>query len=183
MQFKVLALAFTALSGFVNAQQVEFSAGILTNAIDAIADISAETNEIASSIDLRRPFTIFTAAPRVILNFKDIATTVASKILMLGNIQMTEDFPRDGQNQVCEAFSNFVRIHQALLNTIIGKSSLFSRTPFIAPLTAVLRVLEVGVDKLAFSIIGLVPTCREGAEKDKMALDATFDEAISKLSF
>ncbi|KAM0273270.1 hypothetical protein ACHAQH_008339 [Verticillium albo-atrum] len=181
MQFKVLALVFTALAGVVHGQ--EFSANTLTFTINAIADISQETNDIAVTINPFNPISIVTAVPRVILNFKNIATTVASKILMLGNVQMEEDFPESGQNQICGAFRNFVKIHQNLLNTIIGRSGFLARTPFGAPIAAILRVLEGGVDRLALSIIGFVPACAEGAMQDKMALDQTFSVAIGRFGF
>ncbi|CRK45507.1 hypothetical protein BN1723_016558, partial [Verticillium longisporum] len=90
-------------------------------------------------------------------------------------------FPADGQNQVCEVFRDFVRVHQALLNTIIGKSSFLSGTPFTAPITEVLRTIEGGVDKLAFGIIDLVPTCKKGLESDKKELDASFKETFKAL--
>ncbi|KAJ5151629.1 hypothetical protein N7492_009924 [Penicillium capsulatum] len=86
----------------------------------------------------------------------------------------------DEQNQVCGAFREFVRVHQALLNTVIGKHGLLSLTPFTKPVAAVLRTLEGGVDTIAFAIIDLVPTCAEGATNDKNKLDMTLKEAQDK---
>ncbi len=41
----------------------------------------------------------------------------------------------------------FVRVHQALLNILIGKSGLFSTVPFIGqPIAAILRQIETVVD-------------------------------------
>lgn len=74
--------------------------------------------------------------------------------------------------------SQFVRVHQNLLETIIGKHGLLSSTPFTAPIAAVLRVLESVVDKVAFTIIGTVPTCADSAKKDLEALDKTLGETI-----
>ncbi|CRK24407.1 hypothetical protein HYQ45_014197 [Verticillium longisporum] len=184
MQFKALALATTALAGFVHAQEfsanVQFSAGTLASAIDAIADVSKQTNDIAVQINPFNPISLITAVPRVIINFKDITTTVASKILMLRGIRLDEPFPVNGQLQVCGAFRNFVKIHQALLNTIIGRSGFLVRTGFGGPLAGVLRLLEGGVDQLALLIIGFVPTCAAGAEQDRKALDQTFDLTLQR---
>jgi hypothetical protein len=63
------------------------------------------------------------------------------------------------------------------LSTVIGKHGLLSQAQFTQPIAEVLRTLEGGVDKLAFGIIDLVPTCAEGATKDKMDLDATLQKA------
>lgn len=79
--------------------------------------------------------------------------------------------------------SQFVKVHQNLLETIIGKKGLLSSTPFTAPIAAVLRVLEGVVDKVAFTIIGTVPTCEESAKKDLDALDKTLGETIDAYSF
>lgn len=48
---------------------------------------------------------------------------------------------------IFEAFREFVRIHQMLLNVLIGKAGLFSTLPLIgAPIAAVLRQVESVVD-------------------------------------
>lgn len=74
--------------------------------------------------------------------------------------------------------SQFVKVHQNLLETIIGKNGLLSSTPFTAPIAAILRVLENVVDKVALTIIGTVPTCAEGAKKDLDDLDETLGKTI-----
>jgi hypothetical protein len=42
----------------------------------------------------------------------------------------------------------------------------------------VLRGLEGVVDKLAFGLIDLVPTCEDKAKADQKALDESLDDAI-----
>ncbi|OJJ02054.1 hypothetical protein ASPVEDRAFT_887658 [Aspergillus versicolor CBS 583.65] len=81
------------------------------------------------------------------------------------------------QQGLCSAFRSFVMVHQALLNTVIGKHGLLSLTPFTQPIGQVLRVLEGGVDALAFGIIDSVPTCGQEATKNKNSLDMTLTEA------
>lgn len=100
---------------------------------------------------------------------------------MLQNVELAEPFPEDGQKKICETFRDFVRVHQALLETVIGRAGLLSSTPFTAPLATVLRVVEGGVDSLAFGIIDLVPTCASGAESDKADLDESFEEVFAAL--
>lgn len=74
-------------------------------------------------------------------------------------------------------------MHQNLLETIIGQKSILAGTPFTAPVTTILRAIEGVVDKLAFGIIDLVPTCADGAKQDADALSGTIDQAIKEYSF
>lgn len=83
---------------------------------------------------------------------------------------------------LANGLSQFVKVHQNLLETIIGKEGLLSNTPFTAPIAAVLRVLENIVDKVAFTIIGTVPTCADGAKKDLQDLDETLGKTIDTYS-
>jgi hypothetical protein len=102
---------------------------------------------------------------------------------MLGDAEGEEIDSEDGQDAICDAFTGFVKVHIALLDTIIGKGSLLAGTPFTAPIAAVLRAIEGVVDDLAFTLIGFVPTCADEAEKEKMKLDEKLDESIEVYSF
>lgn len=73
----------------------------------------------------------------------------------------------------------FVKVHQVLLGTVIGKHGLLSLTPSIRPLAAVLRELERVVDILALGIVGLVPVCAQGLTQDKIALDVSLRLAVT----
>ncbi|RMJ08355.1 hypothetical protein CDV36_012030 [Fusarium kuroshium] len=174
MQFKLL----TAVTTFLAASSVQaaIAPSDIVNTLEKVTDLSSDTDDIAKSIT--SPFQIFTAAPRLIGSFKDIVTTVTGAITMLGDLPDKTDFPESGQSEICEAFTGFVKVHQNLLETIIGKKGLLSSTPFTAPIAAVLRVLENVVDKVAFIIIGTVPTCADGAKKDLEALDGTLGRTI-----
>lgn len=65
---------------------------------------------------------------------------------------------------------------------MIGKHGVLSLTPFTQPIAAVLRILEEGVDKLAFGIIDSVPTCAQDATQNKNSLDSTLGDAIDEYS-
>ncbi|KAM0421061.1 hypothetical protein ACHAPT_011132 [Fusarium lateritium] len=175
MQFKLLTTITTVLAA--SSVQAIIKASDITGTLVKVTDLSSDTNKIATSIS--NPIQIFSAAPRLIGSFKDIVTTVTGAITMLGNEDLDNaNFDNDGQNQVCEAFTDFVKVHQQLLNTVIGKHGLLSATPFTTPIAAVLRVLEGVVDKVALLIIGTVPTCADGAKKDLEALDGTLSKTI-----
>jgi hypothetical protein len=48
---------------------------------------------------------------------------------------------------IADAFREFVKVHQALLNILIGKSGLVTTVPFVGPpVAAVLRQIEAVVD-------------------------------------
>lgn len=91
-------------------------------------------------------------------------------------------FSKSDQTGICSAFSNFVKVHQNLLKIIIGQNGIRSKTPFTGPIAAVLRILEGGVDGLAFTIIGFVPTCAATAKEDLRMLDATLDKTVDVYS-
>ncbi|KAM0329498.1 hypothetical protein ACHAQA_004807 [Verticillium albo-atrum] len=177
MQFKILTIA-TALTGLVAAQQSDLTPQTVVKSIETVTDISADANDILTNLN---PATLFTAIPKAIGNLREIVMAVEEDITMISNADVSDPFPKDGQNEVCDVFRDFVSVHQMLLNTIIGKTSFFSQTPFTAPITAVLRIIEGGVDKLAFGIIDLVPTCSEGLMSDKKKLDATFKTTFERL--
>ncbi|KAJ4234648.1 hypothetical protein NW759_001639 [Fusarium solani] len=174
MQFKLL----TAVTTFLAASSVQaaIAPSDIVKTLETVTDLSSDTNDIAKTIT--NPIQIFTAAPRLINSFKDIISTVTNAVTMLGDLPKDPDFPESGQSEICEAFISFVKVHQNLLETIIGKKGLLSSTPFTAPIAAVLRVLENVVDKVAFTIIGTVPTCADGAKKDLEALDKTLGKTI-----
>ena len=73
----------------------------------------------------------------------------------------------------------FVHVHQALLNTVIGKHGLLAATGFGVPIAAGLRAIEGVVDTLAVDIIGLVPTCAAQATAAKKQLDGTLKQAVT----
>ncbi|KAJ7586924.1 hypothetical protein C8J56DRAFT_1051223 [Mycena floridula] len=54
------------------------------------------------------------------------------------------------------ALVNFVKVHQLLLSTVIGKHGIFAACFFTAPVAVVLRALEAVVDTIAFFLIGCI---------------------------
>lgn len=70
-------------------------------------------------------------------------------------MQVSEPVPPgpDADN-IFEAFREFVRVHQVLLNILIGKSGLFATVPLVGqPVAAVLRGVESVVDVSSHSLI------------------------------
>ncbi len=82
------------------------------------------------------------------------------------------------QQQLNSNMPQFVRVHEALLATVIGKHGLLSLMGFAGPIATALRELEGVVDVLAFGIIDLVPICAQSATQDKNALDRSLRDAV-----
>ncbi len=100
----------------------------------------------------------------------------------LDSIRSGRDYQVELTPDVPPPSPQFVRVHQVLLNTVIGKHGILARTPFTAPIAAVLRTVEAGVDELAFGLIDLIPTCAARATQDKQALDQSLELSIQVYS-
>ena len=72
----------------------------------------------------------------------------------------------------------FVKVHQALLATVIGKHGILEITGVAYPMAAVLRGVEGVVDEIAFTLIGEVPACAAKAKAQKQNLDKSLQKSI-----
>ncbi|KAH0285472.1 hypothetical protein M436DRAFT_85319 [Aureobasidium namibiae CBS 147.97] len=111
----------------------------------------------------------------VITGFQGIIQTGTTAITNMDGTAAYTDATEE--QKVCDAFANFVVVHQNLLQVVIGKSGLLQGV-FLDPVAAVLRSLEGVVDTLAFGIIDSVPVCADKATSQKSDLDDTLGKAI-----
>jgi hypothetical protein len=83
--------------------------------------------------------------PHSITGFTDIISTATT---FLTQMQSMAPVPAGAESDsVFNAFREFVRVHQALLNILIGKAGLFNTVPLVGqPVAAVLRQVENVVD-------------------------------------
>ncbi|KAF3904754.1 hypothetical protein ABW20_dc0102107 [Dactylellina cionopaga] len=95
--------------------------------------------------------------PQLIAGFSDIIATTTTAIAQMqgsGKVGSAGD-----ATAIADAFREFVRVHQVLLNILIGKAGLFNTVPLIGqPVAAVLRQLESIVDTIAFAAIDFIDT-------------------------
>ncbi|KAK4460561.1 hypothetical protein QBC42DRAFT_205529 [Cladorrhinum samala] len=121
--------------------------------------------------------------PQLITGFTDIVSTATGAIAaMKDTAAITDVAPATA---VANAFREFVHVHQALLNILIGKAGLITSIPFIGPpMAAVLRSVEAVVDSIAFGIIGTVEVAAQKTliQSDANALDGTLTTCINKYS-
>ncbi|KAH6878663.1 hypothetical protein BKA58DRAFT_466309 [Alternaria rosae] len=115
--------------------------------------------------------------PKIIIGFSDIVQTATTAIAqMQGMPKEPAGAPTDA---VFEAFREFVRVHQALLNILIGKAGLFNTVPFIGqPIAAVLRQIEKVVDTIAFMLIDTFEARAADLQKEAMSLTGSLDICI-----
>jgi len=88
----------------------------------------------------------------------------------------------DAAKLVVKTLTTFVQVHQALLNTVIGKHGLLTLIPFFEPIRLALVQLEIVVDTFAYNLIGLIPTQEPAATKQVASLDVTIKDAVNTYS-
>ncbi|KAL6705089.1 hypothetical protein ACN47E_007348 [Coniothyrium glycines] len=116
--------------------------------------------------------------PSIIAGFTDIITTTTTAI---SQMQGTPPVPAgESSDAIFNAFREFVRVQQALLNILIGKGGLFNTVPFIGqPVAAVLRNHEGVTDALVFALIDLVESRAADLKSQAESLSGTLETAIN----
>ena len=72
----------------------------------------------------------------------------------------------------------FVDVHQALLETVIGKHGILKTIGVGSEVAVVLRGVEHVVDETAFALIAEVPHCADEATAQKISLDQILEDSI-----
>ncbi|KAF2998488.1 hypothetical protein E8E13_003103 [Curvularia kusanoi] len=119
--------------------------------------------------------------PQIIAGFTDIVSTATTAISqMQGMDPVPAGQPSDA---IFDAFREFVRVHQALLNILIGKAGLFNTVPIVGqPVAAVLRQIENVVDTIAFGLIDQVESRAADLQAQAQTLDGTLQVCIDSYS-
>ncbi|OLN93971.1 hypothetical protein CCHL11_03473 [Colletotrichum chlorophyti] len=186
MQFSFLKVAVAALAVCNNAVLGALTPQQIVSNIQMLTSKSQALQAPAQSITiLNGPLIIIGQGPfpQIIAGFTDIITTVTVAIAqMQGTPVITVEADATA---IANTFREFVRVHQVLLNILIGKSGLFSTVPIIGqPVAAILRQLESVVDTIAFGLIDTIDggagTAKGDVTKDANSLSATIGTAIEK---
>ena len=83
---------------------------------------------------------------KVVFGFGDIVATATGYITAMGAAPKTK-FVGNEATAIADAFRLFVKVHQQLLDIIIGKGGFLTQIPFVGPpIAAVLRSIEGVVD-------------------------------------
>jgi len=180
MRFQIATLTATALA----LVSTTFAAVTPAQAVDNINALTAKSQALqapAQSITIiNGPLIVIGLGPfpQIISGFADIVSTATSSIAaMQGSPDVTS--ATDATN-IANAFREFVRVHQVLLNILIGKAGLFSTVPLIGqPVAAVLRQIESVVDTIAFALIDMVESQAADLSNQQGSLDMTLQTAIN----
>ncbi|KAI0973244.1 hypothetical protein F4678DRAFT_477696 [Xylaria arbuscula] len=185
--FAGISMASTAM-GALSPQQIADGITLITQksqALQAPAQSITVLNAPLITID-QGPF------PTLIAGFTDIVSTANTLIAQLpgtnpiqkrGEPQHARDLIARGPDAdlVFGAFREFVAVHQALLNILIGKAGLLEKIPVIGePVATALRGVESVVDTIAIDIIGLLQADASDVTSDANSLDSTLQVAINK---
>ncbi|KAJ8115825.1 hypothetical protein ONZ43_g4583 [Nemania bipapillata] len=167
-------MAATAMAALTPAQ--------IADSLKTVTVLSQNLQGQAQSITIvNAPLTIIGQGPfpPIIAGFTQIVTTATTAISQFdGTAKITNKADAD---LVFNAFRAFVRVHQELLNILIGKSGLLTQVPFIGPpVAAVLRSVEGVVDSIAIFLINTVEVYTIEIESEANSLGNTLDLTISK---
>ncbi|KAM7191211.1 hypothetical protein V8F20_009389 [Naviculisporaceae sp. PSN 640] len=121
--------------------------------------------------------------PKIIAGLQDIALNGTNAFLELNGTPHIGS--KDEAASVADAFREFVRVHQAFLNILIGKASLFNSVGIIRePVANELRQVERVIDTFAFTLIDTIDPIQQKKQiqEDLSSLDSTLDAAINAYS-
>ncbi|KAI6909685.1 hypothetical protein KC318_g3951 [Hortaea werneckii] len=173
--FSALALTSVVSGAAIHTEKRAISADQMVDNIKKITQLSQDLQPKVQAIDadsnLALPGT-GTFQP-VIDGFQQIIRVAQDDIDSMSD---STQYTAANAQPVCDAFSDFVVVHQELLRILIGKSGLLESF-YLGPVAAVLRSLEEAVDSLAFGIIDSVPSCQAKATQQKRDLDDTLSKA------
>ncbi|KAI0150146.1 hypothetical protein GGR57DRAFT_198865 [Xylariaceae sp. FL1272] len=130
----------------------------------------------------------------------------ATLVVKLPAIRAIPPFPPGcNSDTIVVALIDFVTIHQALLEILIGRKGIIAGPGLLAErdsdvdtdvhehearqfgfpnpvgvaIAGALRAIETGVDTLAFALIGIIPVHQECLSRQKTSIDATLNDAIA----
>ncbi|KAM7208385.1 hypothetical protein V8F20_001363 [Naviculisporaceae sp. PSN 640] len=178
-----------SLRAFVTAAVLPLASALtaqeIVNNINTLTTKSKALQEPARTITiLNAPLIVIGQGPfpQLIAGFTDIVVTATT-----ANAAMNADRDRitsvSDAKLIADAFRTFVRVHQELLNILIGKAGLVTSLPIVGPpVAAVLRSLEAIVDTIAFGLIDIIDPSDQKADltSDYKSLDASITLTINK---
>ncbi|PIL30682.1 hypothetical protein GSI_07386 [Ganoderma sinense ZZ0214-1] len=154
------------------------SENVVVTGIQSVTTASSTLQVSVSELTL----TNFPAkGPVIVSGLKNLTVSITT---FTQSITFTKPVPfgNAAAEEIVQVLTGFVKVHQLLLSTIIGKQSLASRFFLTAPIAAALRAIEKAVDSFAFTLIALIPTQADNARIQFTALSASFSEAITTYS-
>ncbi|KAJ7176380.1 hypothetical protein C8R43DRAFT_943164 [Mycena crocata] len=126
------------------------------------------------------PLTVIKIGETVVTGFTKIVSSLTADVTAM---QATAPITLDSLcTPIVDALILFVKVHQLLLSTVIGKHGIFAQCGFVAPILVVLRLIEGIVDTFAFALIGLIPSKSGEVKNGAAMLSGTVKETITVYS-
>ncbi|GKT86138.1 UVI-1 protein [Colletotrichum tofieldiae] len=180
MQFSTIKYAVAALAVYSSGVLSQITPAQVVDNIRAVTTKSQALQAPAQSINvLNGPLLVVGLGPfpPIIAGFADIVTTATAAIVQM---QGMAPVPAGRQSDlIFEAFREFVRVHQVLLNILIGKAGLFNTVPIIGqPVAAILRQIEAVVDTIALGLINNVQSRANDLQDEAKKLSGSITLSI-----
>ncbi|PTQ31406.1 hypothetical protein MARPO_0112s0050 [Marchantia polymorpha] len=169
-----MSLGTTESDGALTATTAKIIEGLKT-----VTDMSDKLRVATEKIN------IFNAAQQGVViatGFTTIIQKVSEGIVRVDRVT-SGPLPDADAQLVVDALTTFVKVHQALLNVVIGKHGIIAMVPFFEPIRIALVSLEAVIDRLAFDLIALIPTQKNSATIQFQTLDVTLDKAVKTYSY
>ncbi|KAF7337349.1 hypothetical protein MSAN_02260600 [Mycena sanguinolenta] len=178
MKFSTAFLAAATTLFFSQGALAEILVAQVVGNIKNVTAVSQNASDVLSSLSTSTsPSDVETMSTTLANDFNTIITSLAADVKAM---DATSAFNDADAGPVVDALSEFVEVHQALLATVIGKHSIFAQFFLTAPIVAVLRNLEAGIDDFAYSMIDLIPTRESNVTTDKNSLHDSVGNTITK---
>jgi len=184
MRFSLSTAATTALT-LLSASNVaaQLTASDVVTNINIVTSLSQSLQAPANQINILSPALFLIGQgpfPQIIIGFGTIVNDVSQDIVAM---QTPVVFTGSDATIVCNAYFNFIAVHQQLLSILIGKAGLFSDIPFIgAPVAQAFREVENVVDTVATSLGNMVPSCAGQVSSQTNLLNEQLGQAITAYS-
>ncbi|KDQ60072.1 hypothetical protein JAAARDRAFT_56068 [Jaapia argillacea MUCL 33604] len=178
------AVCLAALSGLSGALAAPTTNGtedatvaVITQ-IQAITTTSGNLNTLCSTLSFAN---IVTVGPQIGITLQSIVTSVitaTTQIVQMG--PRPTPYPDAVAIQIVSVLTNFVKVHQLLLSTLIGKEGFLAQFAFATPIRLALVGIEKAVDAFAMGLIKLIPTQSAAAGTQITMLKGSLTVAIAK---
>ncbi|KAJ7182507.1 hypothetical protein C8R43DRAFT_1228911 [Mycena crocata] len=177
--FIATVFAFSSLFLFVGGTPTSASmtsADVVKN-IDTVTTVSAKITASLDTITTRTTLSGVTVVAKEVTGyFHTIIVSITADIaIMKGSPPFTA---AADCKAIAGALIKFVQVHQLVLSTVIGKHSIFAQFGLTAPIAAVLRTLEGGIDAFAFALIALIPCEKLTVQQGQNELDVSVKASI-----
>ncbi|KZP00243.1 hypothetical protein CALVIDRAFT_326271 [Calocera viscosa TUFC12733] len=125
---------------------------VMSNFQVVIMASSSLNNIVSSMSDSMSIDTVTTMGTTIVTDFTTIIGSLATDLAEMGETV----FDDAAAGQIVPVLLEFVKIHCALLSTLIGKNGIFRQFLLTAPIAVVLKTLETGID-VSTHRLGAVP--------------------------